>query len=238
MLQFALTLNIETAPKSEGVLIRYWTNLIPEATVAELGAMMVQIMKETLEVGAVPDLRNSRGCDAVDSVGPQQSLVSQLERLVAMNSNQQADSTDVGGMIHSIVDRMVQNAVSKALQTQSTLAADRGSDVEAHLSEFTKSNAHGQEILSNARIIAMNDSKEIHAVDAHSGLPDIVEQSIYISDKGIVGDRRGNRSDWVAQKLLSLWSEVLDLSQADIEANDNFFVSGAISKTRNECLQV
>ena len=186
---------------------------------------MVQVMNETLDLGTAPNIPNARRDAAEEPAVSPQSLASQLERLVAMSSIQQGNSMDFGYMIRSVLDRVVQDAVNKALQSQPTLTVDKNSDNEDQVSEATAVNSIGQEIVEDARITVASGLRHPRADDAHSELVEIVEQSANVSVKGSVLSHYGERPDRVSQKLLSLWSEVLDLSEDSIEPNDSFFVS-------------
>lgn len=231
MIQFALTVNIETAPNCEGVLFRYWTDLVSVANAARLGDLMVQVMNETLDLGATPSVPDARRDVVGDPAVSSQSLVSQLERLVAMSSTQQGNSTDFGSMIRSILDRAVQDAVNKALQSQPTLTVDNHSDIEDQVSEATAVNPIGQNRVEDARITVISGLRQPRADYAHSELGEIVEQSTNISAHESVLSHDGERQDWVSQKLLSLWGEVLDLSEDSIEPNDSFFVGSIFPNT-------
>jgi hypothetical protein len=231
VIQFALTVNIESAPNCEGVLFRYWTDLVSDANAATLGDLMVQVMNETLDLGAGPNVPNARPHVAEDPAVSPQSLVSQLERLVAMSSTQQGNSMDFSSMIRSILDRAVQDAVNKALQSQPTLTVDKHSNIEDQVSKHTAVNPIGKKSVEDARITVMSGLRQPLADDAHSELAEIVEQSANVSVQGSVLSHDNERPDWVSQKLLSLWSEVLELSEDSIDSNDSFFVSSIFLNT-------
>lgn len=233
VIQFALTVNIESAPNCEGVLFRYWTDLVSDANAARLGDLMVQVMNETLDLGTAPNVPNARRHVAEDPAVSPQSLFSQLERLVAMSSTQQGNSMDFSSMIRSILDSAVQDAVNKALQSQPTLSADKQSDIEDQESKHTAVNPIGQNSVEDARITVMSNLGKARAEDARSEVAEIVEQSARVSVQGSVLSHDGKRPDWVSQKLLSLWSEVLELSEDSIESNDSFFVSSIFLNTES-----
>ena len=186
---------------------------------------MVQIMKETLNLGAAPHVPNAKGDVAEEPVISSQPLLSQLERLAAMSSTQQDNSMNLSHMIRSIVDRAVQDAVKQALQGQPTLTVTNSTIIEDQVLEAVTIDPARQRSVKDVRTKLVNGYTHLRADGAHSECAEIVSQAADIPDPGDVQSGFGAQLDCVRQKLLSLWSEALDLSKDSIEPNDSFFVS-------------
>ena len=186
---------------------------------------MVQVMNETLELEAVSSLPNGKKDTAEDPTISPQTLVSQIERLVAISSTQQGNSLDLSSMIRSTVDRVVQDAVNKALQSQPTLASVRPPGVGVQGFEDTAMNHMGQNSVADSRISVISGLKHSLSDDVNSDVGEALERSATVSVHGSATSQSAERSDFVSQRLLSLWSDVLDLPEDSIEPNDSFFVS-------------
>jgi len=186
---------------------------------------MAQIMKETLDLGAAPHVPNVRGDVAAEPTISSQPLLSRLERLVDMSSAQQDNSMDLGHMIRSIVDRAVQDAVKIALQGQPTLGVNNPTIIEDHVVDATGIDLARQGSVKVTRTEVVNGYIYPYTGGAHSDVPEMVNQAAEIPNPRAVLSDCNARLDCVRRKLLSLWSEALDLSEDSIEPNDSFFVS-------------
>lgn len=185
---------------------------------------MVQIMNETLTLGAAQQVPTARGHGVEEPVISSQPLLSQLERLVVMSSNQQDNSMDLSHMIQSIVDRVVQDAVKQALQGQTMPSVPNPTIFEDQVSKAGVIHSTRQGSVKDARTKVADSYTCPRTEGAHSELAEIVELAAEIPDPAAVLSNGGAQPDCARRKLLSLWSEALDLSEDSIEPSDSFFV--------------
>jgi hypothetical protein len=186
---------------------------------------MAQIMNETLDLETEAKSPTVKRDKAEKTASLPESLISELERLVAMSSNQNAKPTDVDFMLRSI-----QATVSKALQGPGASTREISSNgVEDEASEATAVNSTTHDSMDHSQLTTLTGIRQPNAK--------VVERqdSIKVSAQSSILSHQDKSSEWVDQKLLSLWSEALDLSEDSIEPSDSFFVSTVFPVLTNVC---
>jgi len=245
--EFAITVNIDATRKDEGVRFSYWTDSVSDDEAKNMSSVMARILTQALvdanqtvsdldaaiennrqDVSTplpIPSIHSQMPSPHSEVRDPMASLVP-IPRIEAPHLAPMSNSApDWSNLIRSIVSEMVPQIVDQVLAKNKSAPAA----AQATVNEMTN---------QMAGMIARRASQSVR------GRPNLETGSIRsrrMSATSDAGSRIGIAADMLAvaateamksappnfveKKLLTLWSELLDMVEENIDNDDSFFVS-------------
>ena len=235
-------MNVETAKGDEGVLLRYWDNMVSEAEAQKMAASMAHVLTSfiTRPEQLVSDYDPTKMTDSrmreelpqsIREEPKQAELESNLAQMSTGNlSTEQLLSNNAE--LRKIVDSCVQDILQK--MAKSGQLATKSAD------EILLNNSR-RDIGDNSK--AMSTEQTLHPESVKGMEPETAtpseawEQSDYNpktdTDRTSMAahiNKRG-RSAHIEKKLLVLWSSMLEMDEDSISGEDSFFELGGDSLT-------
>jgi non-ribosomal peptide synthase protein (TIGR01720 family) len=211
--KYPITLNIETAKDEEGIVIRYWTDMISSQHASEISETIASTLQafvqEPTETVSRFNLRKVK------------SKETDTEQKHRVSKNTSHQHVDIGQLLEThpglqaLVDERVQTIV------QQMFSLSRRSSLARRMS--VRSNVTEQEVTR----ISQSESDAFSCASEDIYSPDIENSMIPVAAQI---HERGRRAT-LEEKLLRLWSEKLDLPLSSITKDDSFFELGGDSIT-------
>ncbi|EFQ97050.1 hypothetical protein MGYG_00094 [Nannizzia gypsea CBS 118893] len=240
--EYAITVNIETAKGDEGVLLRYWDNMVCEDDAQNMAASMAHVLTSfiTRPEQLVSDYDPTKITDSSVSKellqrpreeSKQAELQSNLGQMTTGNlSTEQLLNNNAE--LRKIVDSCVQDILQK--MAKSGQLAAKSAD-EILLSTSRRDVDDNSRAMSTDQTINSDSNKDM---DLETATPsEAWEQSDYNpktdTDRTSMAAhiKKRGRSARIEKKLLALWSSMLEMDEDSISGEDSFFELGGDSLT-------
>ncbi|EGE07648.1 nonribosomal peptide synthase [Trichophyton equinum CBS 127.97] len=240
--EYAITVNVETAKGDEGVLLRYWDNMVSEAEAQKMAASMARVLTSfiTRPEQLVSDYdptktTNSNLSEELPQRTREEPKQAELESNLAQMSTGNLSTEQIlnnNAELRKIVDSCVQDILQK--MAKSGQLATKSAD------EILLNNSR-REIGDNSKAMSTEQtlhSESIKGMEPETATPsEAWEQSDYNpktdTDRTSMAahiNKRG-RSAHIEKKLLVLWSSMLEMDEDSISGEDSFFELGGDSLT-------
>ncbi|KMU89701.1 HC-toxin synthetase [Coccidioides immitis H538.4] len=239
--EYVITVNVETAKNDEKVVLRYWSDAIPDFEAKKYASSMAEILTKfldqprqkvaTRDPAIKPSLEISPSEDQERSDSPaKQESERFYEQSVAGSS---ADLTKVvDSCVREVIQQMLENGTLKS--NPSVNMADL---VDRKISEILGQNQALIKPVPGSSHGTFSPYRKKAGLD----LPSTSSDSYEVLDYNPKDDpdthsmaaqiRRRGRSAVIEKKLLSLWSSMLEMDEDAIAPDDNFFELGGDSLT-------
>ncbi|OCL10211.1 nonribosomal peptide synthase-like protein [Glonium stellatum] len=230
--EYAVTVNIETGRNDEGVLFRYWTDVISDADATKLAITMSKVLSNIASSPeqTIGELDVAISTEKQDSTiqKEQQDPVTQTEQQVSPSQHtspprqiKQGDipaTPDWSSLIRSIVNEVVPEVLDQMFQKgKLTPYNDPAREMVGMISRRASQALRGGQL------------KELRAaVESGARRMSNAENRINIA-ADMVAAAGSVPPNLVERKLLSLWSELLDMVEDSIGKDDSFFQLGGDS---------
>ncbi|KAH8701118.1 putative nonribosomal peptide synthase [Talaromyces proteolyticus] len=217
--EYPITLNIETAREEEGIIIRYWTDIISSDQASGISEAITAILQAFANDPTETVSRLNKDV-------PQVADVAQKQRLTNATSHQQGEEINQLLENHpglqALIDERVQTIVQQMFSLSRRNSLARRSSIGTRRMSV-KSNFTDREVLKAAQ--SESDAFSTVSEDIYS--PDIENSVIPVAAQI---HERGRQAS-LEEKLLRLWSEKLEIPLDSITKDDSFFDLGGDSIT-------
>ncbi|KAF2020287.1 acetyl-CoA synthetase-like protein [Aaosphaeria arxii CBS 175.79] len=254
--EFAITVNIDTSRNDEGVRFAYWTDSVSDDVANNISETMAKILIQILndesqtiaELDAAisekppqsqrnsmprPPLRSLKSTPRFERPEPEYSLppVPKIE-LPTPAPSASAASGDWSGLIRSIVTEMVPQIVDQMLAKNKFAPTPAAATVDSMTNQMvgmiTRKASHSMRGRPNLETGSIRSRRLSVASDTESRIniaADMVAAAGVMATEAL----KSVPPDFVEKKLLSLWSELLDMVEDSIGNEDSFFQLGGDS---------
>ncbi|KAM5489397.1 NRPS cluster protein [Microsporum audouinii] len=244
--EYAVTVNIETAKDDEGILLRYWDNMVSEAEAQKLASSMAHVLASFIShpEQLVSDYDPTKAATSTVSKDIRKETLPQTIREETKQAEMQPNlgqsfgaSVDTEQLLNNnaelrkIVDSCVQDILQK--MAKSGQLATKSAD-EILL------NTASRDVEGNNRAIRTDHAPDFEnqGMDLETATPSETYQNSDYNPKTDTDrtsmaahiNKRG-RSAAIEKKLLVLWSSMLEMEEDSISGEDSFFELGGDSLT-------
>ena len=208
--EYAVTVNINVTPGEEGVVFRYWTDVLSEEQAGQLADNMAGFLQSIVEDPnrTIPDLKTT---DTLTQIQLPQSNAPSIGDLRPL----------IKDCVQEIVEQMLKSGVlTQPAKTNPPAAVSFAKTTEEKKRPTTAGSitkAENEKVLKTiaAEITASRPTKEI--VKANEVVQKVkeIKPSVAVSH--------------IEKKLRALWSDALDVTEDSVDAEDSFFELGGDS---------
>jgi aryl carrier-like protein len=197
-----VTLNIRTLRGDEGIVIRYWTDIMTGDEAQGLSDMLARVMETFInkphQLVEELDLANLQLKETLGDA-PQTDIVPQQQQLYSSEAQ-----------LRTIINECVREIIGQLFKSGALVS-------------------HDQEKINNT--IGTATQSPIQPMIDYSQMGDLTKRPQFERSKSAstVASRRIAQLSRVEQKLLSVWSELLQISEDSIKKDDSFFQLGGDS---------
>ncbi len=254
--EFVVTVNIDTARGDEAMLFTYWTDAMADEEARELAALMSKILthiahspdqtvSELDQAVSAPTLLKVQPPSSTPTLAPS---INTSEPGVSSLPAPSLDSPDLGSLIRSIVSEVVPEILGKMMSkdrlqpgvgagansssstAQGDIAQQVAGSISRRASQLIRSPSYLREFRNAVETGSTRSRRPSVGSDAESR---IYRAADLVVAAGMATE--GNKSvppNFVEQKLLVLWGELLDMVEDSINTEDSFFVSATSPNER------
>lgn len=248
--EFAITVNIDTTRNDEGIRLSYWTDSVSDDEAKNVSSTMAKILAQVLadrnqtiaELDAaiadkpreqpkanipLPSPRSLRSSPRFDIPDPMASIppIPKIETPMAPATS---GAPDWGNLIRSIVSEMVPQIVDQMLvknklapQPAASTVSDMTNQMVGMLSRKASQSLRARPNMETASIRSRRMSVASDTESRINIAADMVAAAGVMATEAL----KSVPPDFVEKKLLTLWSELLDMVEDSIGTDDSFFVS-------------
>ncbi|KAH7407957.1 nonribosomal peptide synthase [Cadophora sp. MPI-SDFR-AT-0126] len=205
--EYAATLNIRTLRGDEGVVIRYWTDVMTPEQAEELRDMLARVMATFINKPhqLVEELDLSRKSEAPDIIETPKEILPGQPQLIASETQ-----------LRAIVSECVREIIEQMFKTGALVKHDQ-QNIGNTISNTVNNTMH---IATQQAIQPMIDYSQLTMAPPRPQFNRTRSTSTIESITQLGG---------IEQKLLSVWSELLEISKDTIKKDDSFFSLGGDS---------
>ena len=225
--QYAVTVNIETSRNDEGVLFCYWTDIISDADAAKLAATMSKVLSSIASRPGqtIGEFDLAISTEEQDPVEQKEHQISPLQytSLPQQPKQEEIPSTpDWSSLIRSIVNEVVPEVLDHVFQKgKITPYNDSAKEIVGMIGRRASQAIRGGQ-LKELRAAVGSGARRMSTTENRINLAaDMVAAAGVMATEAV----KSVAPNFVEKKLLSLWSELLDMVEDSIEKDDSFFVS-------------
>jgi hypothetical protein len=247
--EFAITVNIDTSRADEAVKFTYWTDAVSDEEAENVSRLMTRILTQTLANASQTisnlDLTHSRASVLADTtssisqtlsvphaspgLAPPKSFLTppvSKEMIPIVSKPVSNEIPDLGSLIRSIVQEIVPQVVDQILtknQHDQELA-----NAQNRLTARPALTTTGRRVsTSRGQVNFETGSIRSRRMSITSNAESRIQTAVdLMTVAGAIATEALQASEVVENKLLRLWSELLDMTEETIEKDDSFFVSG------------
>ena len=226
--EYAVTLNIRTTREDEGVVLRYWSDVVSDAQAQDVMDSLAEVLTKTLsnekqsimemdysDLPSEPTMAPQPGTQPTSQpVMPQTMIPAAAYPMNAVVMDR--------SMIKDIVSECVHRDMIKEIVTECVQGVLENLFKNGNLVAFNANNNHLMN-LAGQRNNDMNDGRLSDSGTETEKDDDIMQKDYYAPNK-----KNQNPMD-VKKKLLSLWAEALDMPENKIYTDASFFQLGGDS---------
>ncbi|KAK2746937.1 NRPS [Myotisia sp. PD_48] len=253
--EYAVTVNVETARNDEGILLRYWSDVVSESEAQKLASLMADTLARFVDNPGQLVTDNGLSKSSGDSEylprayqrtrsrGNSTSSVlmrgqSQVPQVMDKNTNP-LQLTDNHAEFRKLVDTCVQEILQKMAKSGNFSvqnADDISSTVEkntSHIIQQRRESMENKEIRGGSFEDDKPSTIHAHTVSSESYEDFVGDTKKDVDSNSIAPSQfhRRGRSHHLQKKLLSLWGLMLEMDVDGISAEDSFFELGGDSLT-------
>ncbi|KAI4155608.1 MAG: hypothetical protein LQ340_000881 [Diploschistes diacapsis] len=209
--EYAVTVNVNVTPGDEGVVFRYWTNVLSDIQAAELAETMASLLQSMIENPnqTIGDMDKSRAPTQMPVTPSNGTSVADLRPLIK-------------DCVQEVIEHMFKSGSLIQYKPNEATALPTIKVDQENRRRNTITQAENEKVLKTiaAEITAARPTKEM--VKAN----EIVQKVKELKPKVAV--------NVAEKKFLTLWSDALDMTEDSIDSNDSFFELGGDSITAME----
>jgi aryl carrier-like protein len=240
--QYVVTVNVETERNEEGVMFRYWSNIMSDEQAAQLARTMADVLESFVNrpeqtIAELDPPKERIETQIIVQAQPQPPTIHTHHTIVQPQVQPQTIHTH-----HTVVHNQV--VPTPVLDNNATLKKMVSECVQQVIGEMIKSGLLLPRTAENASI-PQQEQHVIHSTDDESDVnsPVVLKPKIQLDPYHFVGketnvrrsmarqlSKRG-RSAATEKKLLAVWSLMLDMPEDSISGEDSFFELGGDSIT-------
>ncbi|KAH6670809.1 nonribosomal peptide synthase [Halenospora varia] len=203
--EYAATLNIRTVRRDEGVLIRYWTDVMSEKQAQDLAELLTRVLDNFL-------IGPHQLADELNLNKPQEPVAApEISDHVTQTITEQSQNYDSESQLQNIVRACVRETIDQLFKSGVLLCNDRH-QLQQNM-DFATQEAIVQPLIDYPHLTSPISGARARKPRSTSTLASLA--SIQLNS--------------VEQKLLSVWSELLQISEESIKKDDSFFQLGGDS---------
>ncbi|ORY11754.1 nonribosomal peptide synthase [Clohesyomyces aquaticus] len=246
--EFAITVNVEAGYNNEGVLFTYWTDSISDEEAKNLSSTMAKVLSQILadSTQTISQVDAAIAEKPILLVKPRSRRPSR-PRLPSRNSSlvtiprieaptptpiRPTDTPDWGSLIRSIVSEMVPQIVDQVLSKHKSAPTPSAATVNEMSNQMA--GMLGRRASQSLRVRPSLETGSIRsrrmsvASDTESRINFAAEM---VAAAGVMATEalKSVPPDFVEKKLLTIWSELLDMVEDSIGHEDSFFQLGGDS---------
>ncbi|KAF2873546.1 nonribosomal peptide synthase [Massariosphaeria phaeospora] len=257
--EFVITVNIDASRNDEGVRFSYWTDSVSDNEAKNISSIMAKILTQTLvdadqtiaELDAaivdkprkeskltfpLPSPRSLRSTPRFEFPDPMASLPTipkiRTPSIAPVTPAGAAGAPDWGNLIRSIVNEMVPQIVDQVLSKNKSIpppgastVTDMTNQMANMLTRRASQSLHPRPNLETSSIRSRRMSVTSVAESRIQVAADMVAAAGVMATEAL----KSVPPDFVEKKLLTLWSELLDMVEDSIGNEDSFFQLGGDS---------
>ncbi|KAF2842939.1 nonribosomal peptide synthase [Patellaria atrata CBS 101060] len=205
--EYVLTVNIETARNDEGVVFRYWTNIVSDAQAEQIAADFAQVLSGIIDE---PD-------QAVIQVGKPQEVKMEQVQVPEKTPVVGMDAFEMTALLRSIVKECVGEVIQQMFKDGELVRYNKGgvNDIGEEIGEKIERTA-----IKRVQTIKPEEEQHQQQQQEIKAVEPIPPTTVEIEPRDV---------DDLRKKVASLWSTVLEVPEATIENDDSFFAAGGDS---------
>lgn len=247
--EFAITVNIDATRGDEAVRFAYWTDAVSDEEARRVSSLMVKILTQLLanSTQTVADLDTviterptsprSTAVTTPNTLSPRSrprpassrsnsSLQAPILEAPTPSSPVATEAPDWSNLIRSIVSEMVPQIVDQMMARNSQAPQPGPSTLNEMANQMTgmiaRRTSMSQAGKPNFDTSSLRSRRMSITSNAESRIQTAADM---VAAAGVMATEASQAPEIVEKKLLSLWSELLDMVEDTIEKDDSFFVS-------------
>jgi aryl carrier-like protein len=203
-MKYLVTLNIRTLRNDEGIVIRYWTDIMTDEEAQALSDMLARVMENFInkphQLVEELDLSKDKKEEAVPEL-PKEEMTSDQPQLYTSETQ-----------LRTVINECVREIIDQLFKSGALISQDH-----------QKIN-NTLQIASQQPVQPMIDYSQMSTL----AVP-VRPQFDRTKSASTMASRRIAQLSQIEQKLLSVWSELLQISEDSIKKDDSFFQLGGDS---------